>query len=88
MRLLQERYLGVSQGGQEPLRYPYVFFEPVNTGVPSGMDLDADGASDGPGDAWGFGAYPGQYGMALLSVHPIDAPVHGATPRLPATSWP
>jgi endonuclease/exonuclease/phosphatase family metal-dependent hydrolase len=72
VRLLQERYLGVSQSGQEPLRYPHVYFEAVNTGVPSGLDLDRDGARDGPEDAWGFGRYPGQYGMALLSAFPIE----------------
>ena len=26
---------------------------------------------DGPGDAHGFGAFPGQYGLAILSRHPI-----------------
>jgi len=36
--------LGVSQGpGLEPLRYPYVYTAPVNTGVPSGRDFDHDG---------------------------------------------
>lgn len=72
VRLLQERYLGVAQSGQQPLSYPHVYFEEVNTGEPSGLDLDGDGASDGPGDAWGFGSYPGQYGMALLSAFPIE----------------
>jgi endonuclease/exonuclease/phosphatase family metal-dependent hydrolase len=67
----QERYLGVSQRGQEPLHYPYIYFEAVNTGVPSGYDLDHDGESDGPGDGFGYGRYPGQYGMALLSRYPI-----------------
>jgi hypothetical protein len=41
--------------------------------VPSGLDLDGDGRSDGPADAWGFGHYPGQYGMLVLSRHRIDA---------------
>jgi hypothetical protein len=44
---------------------------PVNTGVASGMDLDGDGQSDGPGDALGWGRYPGQYGMAVYSRFPI-----------------
>jgi endonuclease/exonuclease/phosphatase family metal-dependent hydrolase len=70
--LFQTRYLAVSHHGQPPLRYPHVFFEPVNTGVPTGKDLDNDGRTDGPADAYGFGRYPGQYGMALYSAFPID----------------
>ena len=53
------------------LPYPHVFRPPVNTGVPSGFDLDHDGRSDGPGDALGYGIYPGQYGMAVVSRYPI-----------------
>ncbi|UCG32684.1 MAG: endonuclease/exonuclease/phosphatase family protein [Phycisphaerales bacterium] len=71
--LFAERYLRVSQNGQEPIDYAHVFFEPVNTGVPTGMDLSNDGSTDGPDDAYGFGRYPGQYGMALFSRFPIDA---------------
>jgi endonuclease/exonuclease/phosphatase family metal-dependent hydrolase len=76
VELFQERYLARAREGQAPLRYPHVFFAPVNTGEPSGLDLDNDGSTDGPGDAWGFGRYPGQYGMALLSRFPI-----AGTPR-------
>ncbi len=72
-RLFVERYLAVGQGGQEPIDYSHVFFEPSNTGVPSGHDLDNDGKNDGPADAYGFGRYPGQYAMALLSRLPIDS---------------
>jgi hypothetical protein len=39
--------------------------------VPSGHDLDNDGATGGPGDAWGFGFFPGQYGMVVYSKYPI-----------------
>lgn len=70
-RLFAERYLAVSQNGQRPIQFEYSFVGAVNTGVPSGLDLDRDGRSDGPGDAWGFGRFPGQYGMAVLSRHPI-----------------
>ena len=52
--------------------YPHVFTAPVNTGDPSGLDLDADGETTGPADAWGYGAYPGQYGMAVLSKFPLE----------------
>lgn len=65
-------YLAVGQFGEQPISYPHHFSAPVNTGVASGLDLDGDGRSDGPGDAWGFGRHPGQYGMLLLSRYPID----------------
>jgi endonuclease/exonuclease/phosphatase family metal-dependent hydrolase len=71
--LFQHRYLAVGQHGQQPIDYPYRWLAPVNTGVPSGLDLNRDGKSDGPDDAWGFGRYPGQYGMLVLSKYPIDA---------------
>jgi len=71
--LLNDNYLSRSQGGQLPIAYPYHFRTPVNTGVDSGLDLDGDGRSGGPGDAWGFGRFPGQYGMLLLSRYPLHA---------------
>lgn len=76
--LFQQRYLEVAQpGGGEPLRYGYRYLAPVNTGVPSGLDLDNDGEVGGEGrsrgnDAWGYGLHPGQYGMLVLSRYPID----------------
>ncbi|MFC4728099.1 endonuclease/exonuclease/phosphatase family protein [Coralloluteibacterium thermophilus] len=70
--LFQRDYLAVGQHGERAIHYPYRYFAEVNTGVPSGMDLDGDGRIDGPGDAWGFGRHPGQYGMLVLSMHPID----------------
>ena len=70
--LFQQRYLGVSQSGQAPIEYPYRFIAPVNTGVPSGMDLDRNGKLGGGNDAWGFGMHPGQYGLLVLSRYPID----------------
>ena len=47
----QRDYLEVPQaGGGAALRYPYRYFAPVNTGVPSGLDLDRSGhvAASGP----------------------------------------
>ena len=76
--LFQQRYLEVAQpGGGEPLHYAYRYLAPVNTGVPSGLDLDNNGEIGGRGrdrgnDAWGYGLHPGQYGMLVLSRHPID----------------
>ena len=69
--LFREKNLEVPQNGQSPAFYPYAFTAPVNTGVPSGLDLNRDGAVEGPDDAWGFGQFPGQYGMAILSRYPI-----------------
>jgi len=77
--LFQRDYLEQAQpGGGAPLRYPHRYLAPVNTGVPSGLDLDRSGAVGGVGrdhgnDAWGYGLHPGQYGMLVLSRHPIDA---------------
>jgi endonuclease/exonuclease/phosphatase family metal-dependent hydrolase len=73
VELFLHDYLGVSQGGAEAIDYRYRFQAPVNTGVPSGLDLDNDGRTDGPADAWGFGLHPGEYGMLVLSRYPIDA---------------
>jgi endonuclease/exonuclease/phosphatase family metal-dependent hydrolase len=76
--LFQRDYLGVPQpGGGPALRYAHRFLAPVNTGVPSGMDLDRNGEVGGAGrdrgnDAFGYGLHPGQYGMLVLSRHPID----------------
>lgn len=72
MAVFRNRYLARSQSGQRPIDYPYAYAPPVNTGVPSGLDINGDGRSDGPNDAWGFGEHPGQYGMLLLSRFPID----------------
>lgn len=68
----QRNYLAVAQGSQDAIRYEYSYFAPVNTGVPSGHDLNNDGSTGGPGDAFGFGAFPGQYGMLVLSRFRID----------------
>ena len=58
-------------GALPGLDYPYRFTAESNTGVPSGHDLDGDGRTMGPGDALGFGRFPGQYGMAILSRLPL-----------------
>ncbi len=66
-------YLQHSQRGESPIDYPYVYVAPVNTGIPSPFDLNGDGVAGGVGnDAWGFGWYPGQYGMVVLSKYPIE----------------
>jgi len=68
-----KNYLNVAQHGSKAIDYPYFYTAPVNTGVDSGFDLDKDDIASGKGgDAFGFGVYPGQYGMLLLSRYPID----------------
>jgi len=70
--LFRDNYLEVSQNGADPVDYPYAFSAPSNTGVPSGHDLDNSGSVGGPNDAFGFGFFPGQYGMVVYSRYPID----------------
>lgn len=66
-------FLAVSQQGQNPIQYEYIYTASVNTGEPSPFDLDGDGKASGTGgDAYGYGIYPGQYGMVLLSKYPIN----------------
>lgn len=81
-----ENYLAVPQhsslapgGPAKPLEFAHRFRAPTNTGRHSGFDLgrndsvDAASNSDSyAADAWGYGRYPGQYGMAILSRYPID----------------
>lgn len=66
-----QQYLAVPQRGQRAIDYPYRYCAPVNTGEPSEVDVDGDGRVGGAGDAFGYGAFQGQYGMALLSRYPI-----------------
>jgi hypothetical protein len=66
-----KNYLSVGQFGQKPIHYAYSYQPPTNTGMPSGFDLDRDGRTDQPGDAFGFGKFPGQYGFVILSNLPV-----------------
>ena len=58
-------------GAARLITYTETFRAPVNTGVPSGYDLDGNQEIGGPGDAYGFRFFPAQYGMAVLSNLPI-----------------
>lgn len=71
--LFRKNYLEVGHNGAAPVTYPYMWTGPVNTGVPSGFDLDNDGQIKLGNDAWGFGLFPGQYGMVVYSKFPIKA---------------
>lgn len=79
VRLLQQNYLSVSQNGAAPVEYAYAYIAPSNTGIASGFDLNNNGAivtiPETPGygdDSLGFGQFPGQFGMLVLSKYPID----------------
>ncbi|HVS13511.1 MAG TPA: endonuclease/exonuclease/phosphatase family protein [Thermoanaerobaculia bacterium] len=63
------------------LPYPHVFVASSNTGLLTGLDLDGDevaataaerGDRAHGDDSFGFGVYPGQYAMAVLSRVPFD----------------
>ena len=71
LRLFQDNYLSVPHNGSAPIVYPYRYTAPSNTGIPSGKDLDNNGSVGGPNDAFGFGFFPGQFGMAVYSKYPI-----------------
>ena len=78
-RRFAELYLEV---GEQPLGLSYSFAAPSNTGLLSGIDLNGDGyvATDEDrgerrhgNDSFGYGTYPGEYSMAVLSRLPIAA---------------
>ena len=85
VELFRKNFLEVSQNGARPIRYPYAFIAPSNTGVASGFDLNnasplghpagvpvtTPGAAGYGDDAFGFGAFPGQFGMVVYSKYPI-----------------
>ena len=67
--------------GENPLSYPFVYVAPCNTGFLTGKDLDNNGkvateadrgSRDHGGDCYGYGVYPGQYSMAILSRYPLQ----------------
>jgi hypothetical protein len=69
--LFNEQYLSRGWNGQQAIYYPYSYRNEVNTGLDSGLDLDGNGKTGDPQDAWGYGSFPGQYGMLVLSRFPI-----------------
>ena len=78
-QLFQQNYLSVPHNGANAIEYGYRFVAPSNTGIASGFDLNNNGqivttpgAAGYGDDALGFGAFPGQFGMAVYSRYPID----------------
>lgn len=51
--------------------YPYHFALRPNSGLQTGLDMDADGFSGDARDALGYGRFLGDGGMAVLSRYPI-----------------
>jgi hypothetical protein len=70
--LFRDNFLEVSQNGARPIHYRYAYVAPSNTGIPSGLDFSNDGTVGGPNDAFGFGFFPGQFGMVVYSKYPIE----------------
>ena len=70
-REFQDNYLGVAHNGADPIVYPHRLAVASNTGIPSGRDLNKDGTIGGPGDAFGFGFFPGQFAFVVYSKYPI-----------------
>lgn len=75
----RDNYLAIGHNGTDPINYPYAFVAESNTGISSGFDLNNNGVTDTtPGDgsygddSLGFGLFPGQFGMAVLSMYPIN----------------
>lgn len=58
--------------GTKGIDYPFAFARSPNTGLATGLDLNADGKANGPEDAHGYGRFHGQYGMLVLSRFPIE----------------
>jgi Endonuclease/Exonuclease/phosphatase family len=78
VELFRKNFLEVSQNGAKPIHYRYAYIAPSNTGVATGFDLNNNGSIvTTPGafgygdDAFGFGAFPGQFGMVVYSKYPI-----------------
>ena len=67
-KLFLDEYL--NKDNPNPWKYSYA--STVNTGVDSGLDLNDDGKTGSPNDAWGYGTHPGQYGMLIVSRFAID----------------
>jgi hypothetical protein len=72
--LFRDNYLEVPQDDARPIRYRYAFIDGSNTGVLPDVpvDFDNNGTFALPGDGFGFGFFPGQFGMLVLSRFPIQ----------------
>ena len=69
--LSQSQNFASTPSPPDPVNYPYRFVAESNTGIDSGFDFNNNGSTGDPEDAYGFGNYYGQFGMALFSKYPI-----------------
>ncbi|MFC4358126.1 endonuclease/exonuclease/phosphatase family protein [Halobium salinum] len=70
-----DNYLSVPQGpGLTGIDYPYTLQPTSNTGVlpEEEYDFNKNGEFGRPGDAFGFGFFPGQYAFGIASKYPFD----------------
>ena len=67
--------------GERPLDYRFAYVAPCNTGFLADKDFDNNGkvatvkdqgSREHGGDCYGYGVYPGQYSMAILSRFPLE----------------
>ena len=70
-RLLVDNYLNTPQFGNGAIHYAHTLTDEVNTGLESGLDLNNNGERTDAADAWGFGRFHGQFGMAVFSRYPL-----------------
>ena len=73
LSLFADEYLAKVAKPFRPIQYPYRYLAPSNTGIAAPIDVNGDGVIKGPSDAYGYGSFPGQYAMALLSRYPIES---------------
>src|SRR5699024_821593 len=65
-------YLAVGGDEHTGMTYPYSYTAPSNVGVDSGADINRNGTIGDPGDALGYGDFPGQLSMIVYSKYPLD----------------
>jgi len=75
----RDNYLALPHNGAAPIDLPHSFVAESNTGISANRDFNNAGGIvttvDTPGyaeDSYGFGAFPGQFGMVVYSRFPIS----------------
>ena len=69
--LFIKNYLEIPQFENTAISYDHALSGAVNTGSDSSLDLNNNGVLGEAEDAWGYGKFSGQYGMAVLSRFPL-----------------
>lgn len=68
LQLFCQQYLDT---GEQAIAYPYHYLVPTNTGLLAPVSLTGQDSPKLPVDGLGFGAFHGQYAMAVLSKYPL-----------------